>query len=951
MPREEIDFLIVTALDVETKAVTHFLKNQRAHTHAVIGDVPRNTAVSSYVVAVAEIGEMGTDAAQTKAHAAIAHLNPRRVILTGIAAGFPESGVGYGDLLVPGYIAPYELAKVSEPNSETAATLFKRFLDWFSGGAQPQDLDYEYRGLTVSVSLPLHQVAHTLGISGLSDWATKITEPRPDGTNAKPKIFSRGASVLGSGNKLTAAKRASARKHLIETFNKNALGLEMESYGVFMACRATDTPFLVVKAMQDDATEGKDKAGEKDKWRIYAAQGAGAFTVALIQGFELRHEALVVEHMKLVKRFVQDLEKDGRTKFPYAVSKAESYKLLREKLFEVSPQDPGVLIPNEGSPIIALYGGGGSGKSHIVRDLFARSAEADYCPVLLDLKKYSNSKTDSGETLDPDALLAAVFHAGTIPPRTAREIKRLSENTRLLVFIDGLNEVSREVRAALIDFFFALQKEGKCYILGTDLLSASEALRASAHALVNRLAPEAVRSLIDKNFAPGTYDRLGDRLKEIFGRPFFLSLALRTRRTFSERSVWSAIFDEFFDKRMSFSTQQVDNLAEAAIAAFGKDGNWNPGVFQSKVGASVRESLVEAEVLDSHGVYFDHHLWRDYLAARHMSRDPGTRTDVMFDAVTTFSSSLECLLLVLEQLDQATSRDDFLKAVFDWNYIAAADCILEINRDGQSSPPISHSTHAVILAALAEKQFDEIQRTRKRAEETLRLHSYAFARPFLAVSGDDALRGLVGTLEYTDEWFVTWKRIFLAPRGRALTRDAIALVESPDSLVGWAAANSARRQTLDANGQIVIRETFSQKKGREEGRAVRWRIVHTLGAYPSDENADLLSAALVEDKYHWVWYGASRSLIAIAARSGKELRTKCLSVILGFVQDGLPKQVWMRRQILREIIEAAFIRTPNTGWKEAMVPVMGAIVEAGDHQYRDELARRFAEFVSYDEHG
>jgi len=113
MPAEQVDFLIVTALAIETASVRRLLEDPKDLPDDILGSVPRSESLARYSIAVTEIGRMGTAAAQAVAAKALLRLNPKRVVLVGIAAGFPESGIEYGDVMVPYGIMPYGLVKVS----------------------------------------------------------------------------------------------------------------------------------------------------------------------------------------------------------------------------------------------------------------------------------------------------------------------------------------------------------------------------------------------------------------------------------------------------------------------------------------------------------------------------------------------------------------------------------------------------------------------------------------------------------------------------------------------------------------------------------------------------------------------------------------------------------------------------------------------------------------------
>jgi hypothetical protein len=110
-----------------------------------------------------------------------------------------------------------------------------------------------------------------------------------------------------------------------------------------------------------------------------------------------------------------------------------------------------------------------------------------------------------------------------------------------------------------------------------------------------------------------------------------------------------------------------------------------------------------------------------------------------------------------------------------------------------------------------------------------------------------------------------WKRLYCNADGVQVTDEDIDLIASPNPLIGWAAANFVRRGNVFAGGEERIRAIYTRHGADTGKRSVRWRVVHALGAHPSDANLDLLAEALATDEYRWVLYGAARSLVEAGA--------------------------------------------------------------------------------------
>lgn len=924
----EVDFLIVTALRVETDSVVPMIEGAVSRGTYTIGWVSRSDQAARYDVAVVEIGGMGTNDAQARTSLALSELHPRRVLLTGIAAGFPEDGVGYGDIIVPWGIVPYELAKIRELSSaEAMPSGLARLIPGWLARRLPRSQRYEPRAVPLPVSYGLWHAANTLTLPGERAWHAEIRrEPRPDRTNGLPPVHVRSNSLMGCGEKIVGTELAWQRRYLREEFPRQAIGLEMESLGVLKSCHVTDTPFLVIKASQDPATAEKDAAGVKDAWRVYAAKAAAAFTVDLIRNFEPPQEALVLEVTGAARREARTLQdRAPKPGFNFKVSRASSYPLLTKRQFDTA-QGVGIdsLLPSDAARRIALHGGGGTGKSRILENLMSVVIDAGQIPVLLNLKQTRTIPgLDAG--IDTKEDIRRIVAKCSIPRVTTRDLERLASHKRLVVLVDGLNEVSSPIRAALIEHLEALDDKGRCGVVATDRLGLADVLEDFAHAAVDRLDPADAAAVYDQVFEAGAYNDLNAQLKKIYRWPFFLNLAITSRRSFTGSTVWSDLFQQFFLSQLRFTEAELDRVATATFETLDAGGHLRTDEFAAAAGHLFLK-LTAAEVIGSRGG-FEHDLWRDYLVSRYFSRNPGAWTTDAFDRATVLAHSPESLTMTVEQLPSREAKNDFLKAVYDWNYHAAADCIEEFRDTDPEARQLSHCIRWAVYGAVAEKRFDPVPRTRSRATDYLKNHPDDVARPYAEASPRSALVAHVTALPEPEPWFTTWKRLFTKPDGQGFDHDDLTALESRDSLVGWAAANLARRSNLDPPTLARIRQFYEESHGDPDRGTYRWRLVHALGPFPSPENVAVLFRALNEDTYHWVRYGAARSLMEIASRADHAFRDHVLSGLRDFVRRYNPMNLWFGRQLLGELIETSFIDNPRAGWREAVVPLLGEVVQ------------------------
>jgi hypothetical protein len=74
-----------------------------------------------------------------------------------------------------------------------------------------------------------------------------------------------------------------------------------------------------------------------------------------------------------------------------------------------------------------------------------------------------------------------------------------------------------------------------------------------------------------------------------------------------------------------------------------------------------------------------------------------------------------------------------------------------------------------------------------------------------------------------------------------------------------------------------------------------------------------------------------------------------ISELKEFINQYNPNNVWVRHQLLREVIEAVFVFKPEPGWKEAITPLMTVVVNKEvDPFYKSILKGKFEAFNAYD---
>ena len=220
----DIDFLIVTATDIELeKSIEHLNPFEDKIIKTYSG---ANTFYCGlyglYTCAIVKTNQMGailSGAAFQTTSESIAVIEPKAVIMGGIALGKSSKKQKLGDILVSKSIVYYEQARVNE------------------GGG------FDYRGPKPEASRFLinrltQETQHQYSFNDVAKISNVISGP------------------LLTGEKLI--DDAGFKAVLFEQF-PDAIGGEMEAAGIYAACNSKNIPWIVVKSICDWADGNKDK--------------------------------------------------------------------------------------------------------------------------------------------------------------------------------------------------------------------------------------------------------------------------------------------------------------------------------------------------------------------------------------------------------------------------------------------------------------------------------------------------------------------------------------------------------------------------------------------------------------------------------------------------------------------------------------------------------------------
>ena len=578
------------------------------------------------------------------------------------------------------------------------------------------------------------------------------------------------------------------------------------------------------------------------------------------------------------------------------------------------------LLPGVSHPAIVLHGGAGAGKSTVMRQILVDSVESGADIAYLDLKAGGRG---AQEWELPDAQIVEQLVSLVLPTTTTDELReRVHRGTKLL--IDGLNEVPQKVRSVLVRWLDEMGRSGQCYRLLADRLGPESTPDAYTHVRLESIPEAERRQAVDAAFGAGTYSSLSQPTRDVLGRPFFLSRALRLQREDLARSGPTSGLIRSFFRSAGLAEDDIDRLAGLLVS------NPDPAAWPLK--SRLRDLLEGADILSADG-RFVHQLWADYLYALGMSAGPGTWSSALFDRATVSAGSPEVLRLALELMDAADLRDGLVKAVYDWNWRAALDSLAGTDAIRDLASP---AVCVAIVASVAEKRFDHVPATRIRSETALSaLAPDPLLRPILEAATDWALREAVRSATPRDAWFTDWKALFV--EGAMAVEQNEGALASTDPLVGWSTANAARRGTLSAETQARIRALYLDSDG-PEAASVRWRVIHALAAHPTVENARLVKQALERDAYPWIrYYGASRAAMEIAAADAG-LRADLLGVLLDRVRSVHEIPPEFQGLFLGEIANVSQLEDGGANWERDVIPVVAALRAPGERRLSDARA-------------
>ena len=586
---------------------------------------------------------------------------------------------------------------------------------------------------------------------------------------------------------------------------------------------------------------------------------------------------------------------------------------------------------------VLIVGPGGGAKSVLLGRVGKAAARRGYLPVVANLKNWTAKDYDEWRQLETyiqkvDFLLMRF----ATPQLRASDLDVLGLRAICLVMVDGLNEVTANVGSEMLNALDDLVRFSvRTRVVVNDRLSRRQ-LKNPERWELGLVLPltdhEILKHLRNKPGMLEFWNTATPSARMLLRTPYFFDGFLRHGGVKSSRA--EELRDYF--SRHAVGPNDLPRIAEAAYAVYETGSRTFEFVrFRDIAGTELTDRLKASGAIVTEGdlAYFDHHLKHDFLAAFHLESHSELWGPDSFNRITFMASSFDTVVLAMEELPRE-STDRFIRALYDWNIYGAGYALSEGRHDN-----VSAEMSTVVHAMFAERRWDLIQASAKAASDVLHQLVTQLSKRLLEAATLDDVLDIIRRAPGDADWFFVWRNLFTAPVGSAATEDDLNYLVEPDSVMGWTSANVLRRKTLAPDQVEFVRNTL--RIGAEP--VIRWRAAHVLGRLPSEENVAVLADSLNDDSPE-VKYGATRSLIEIAAQAGGRLAGEVFRRLAVAAKALAPY-----RNVVSEFRRALIVIPQGApqGWTQLALPAVSAFQQAtAERTSREEWDRTMESLVS-----
>lgn len=920
-----VDFAVLTIIDEEREAAVRLLDLENTEWEEMNywhGKVKSEVNAEDLTVVVVQSRDRGNIAAAVLASQVISLFEPTNLIVVGIAGGVAgRDDIALGDVVISNDLEYYELSKQE------------------NGVELPRPTVHE------PPSAALLDTSDRVRLE--ERWSSRIQEARPIGECSEPKAL---RGLVLTGEKLLGDPNSPMLKALLDKHDK-ALAVEMESGGVARAVWENSSSwkaqFLVIRAISDYCNiEGNQEA--RDQWKIYAAEAAAAFALAVIQNTPAppRDRSLFDKYKRSLLNALGSDDFSSSLKFELTFSTKNQRQLTHTKLVDVAS--------NERRLVLRGYAGGG--KSVLLRQCAKEITSPDIIPVFFDLKTYW--KDDYSNELATLVRASADVHAKfdvllktCVTDLNRKMLENFRTEDKLLLLVDGLNEVfGQEASKNILDTLdqYVLETAPRTFVLVADRMGQRPVNAKWVYAELDLLATVEVQKQIQSRFGNEVARKLTENDSKLLRIPYYLNIGLKSESP-NLGSAAQAIRGYFLNQ-VGINDEGLTNLSNLAFDVYVNDKSlsFDPFSFALAAGEEMWNKLQESGAVKTveNRAHFEHQLHHDYLASRHLAINKEAWTSETFDALSFDSKSTESLELALEQLSGPEEGDEFLTDLYDWNWGATVACLANAAQSGIKNYSLEMET--VVLAVVAEKLFDPVSSTRARARRYFSFFAPDSVDQFSSAEKLPDIITIVRAIDSEKQWFREWKALFIQEPGiNSITEQDIDRVASSNPILGWTAANVVRRFDLSGEDSRHLRAIF--ETSRVMGNySVQWRVVHALGRSAIEKNAKLLFGAL-NSSYLWVRYGAVRSSIEMAAVANSEsIRQTVIDELVSVIDQ-------MERSVLDEMCRAVFYRGSPPSWGKLVNTLFAKVRDTqkakADLEEFERIILDFQEFIRKERNG
>ena len=888
----EPDFFILSIIDKEFKALMNvFPISERIPYEGrdyYQGKITGNDG-KEYTIVATQSFEVGNTSSASATSAILQYFKPKFFLLIGIAGGVHgRNDLALGDVVVSSTnIKYYELEKETDGRVDEIIT---------------------------TLANPSRTLLNTCRWLSSTEWHNDL-EQKPEGDNTPPKQIS---GLILSGERLLGDPVSDFLKELLEEVPKS-LAVEMEGAGVSKAIYENSAhnkaEFLAIRGISDFCNKDGNQE-TRNIWRKYSSTSAAMFARKLIENTTIDSEPTEPK-AKYILQFDKSLSQQSSKEFNLHLE-TNGTEIDTYTFFEEVTSNRKIL----------LKGYAGGGKSEIMRRLATHLIATGITPVVISMNDFTSLIEEFRSGQDVDARMKTLMKASLTSP-SIEHIESFNQSYRII--IDGLNEITggtygdeipRLIVNTIEDFLVDHPDAGTVI---TDRLRERDFFSAWKELKLLSMHSDSVKLIIDEKFGESTFDNLSEKNQEILKTPYFLNYVLERE---SPKIISKAVaLEDFFKNVLRFDDDYIDKLSETVFAACEKtQGLLILQEHMDSLGDNAHTLIDSGTINKSDQRYtFDHQLKHEYLLSRHLSKNPSKWGSTWFDIVTLASNSLESIYMTFEQLDDAEHADEFLLKVYDWNWNASIQCMIIDSKNPEKF--FSEGLTGCMLALVGNKKLERVYGTSQSALQSLRKFESTRAQELAQANDLNRLLNITDDVESQHSWFEDWKSLFFRDRSLQFEEKAVNMIQSTVSLVGWTATGVLRDSKLNDENLLQLRTIYRSSDSKESLQGTRrWRVVHVLGKFPSTENIDLLFEALENDEYHWVRYGAARSLLESAAITDiPELRKNIIEKIIRLLPS-------LKQNVIEEIGKTVFHMDAGNTWKDDVSALLQKAKDIQGHE-------------------